>query len=159
MVAAAQWLVDFAVQLQFEDGAEEYNIPADPWEGRSIPVIAGAAEDPQILDQVHQLLKIIDVDPTMFNAADGIKIVADVVEERLVGDVEIDDSAGTASIEELPLGFSTSDTELDRLAKILRVLHVRELRKLQNRINEAIAEMQSVTANPKTDSRLGRVGR
>jgi hypothetical protein len=32
-------------------------------------------------------------------------------------------------------------------------------RNLQNRINEAIVSVQAVTANPKTDTRLGKVGR
>ena len=44
-------------------------------------------------------------------------------------------------------------------AKILRLLHIKELRDLQTKINETIASIQSITANPKTDSSLGRVGR
>ena len=44
-------------------------------------------------------------------------------------------------------------------AKILRLLHIQELRDLQTAINEAIVKVQAFTANPKTDSRLGKVGR
>ena len=41
----------------------------------------------------------------------------------------------------------------------LRLLHQSELRNLQTRINEIIVKAQSVTADPKTDERLGRVGK
>jgi RLL motif-containing protein 1 len=48
---------------------------------------------------------------------------------------------------------------LNNAAKILRLLHIKELRDLQTKINETIVSIQNVTANPKTDSSLGRVGR
>ena len=44
-------------------------------------------------------------------------------------------------------------------AKILRLLHIRELRELQNQINQAIVKVQALIANPKTDTRLGKVGK
>lgn len=62
-------------------------------------------------------------------------------------------------LDELPLGFTTGDEAVDRFAKIVRVLHVRQLRELQDEINDAVARMQQVTANPKTDVKLGKVGR
>lgn len=43
-------------------------------------------------------------------------------------------------------------------AKIMRLLHIRDLRDLQNGINEAIVKVQALTANPKTDTKLGKVG-
>ena len=44
-------------------------------------------------------------------------------------------------------------------AKILRLLHIQDMRTLQTKINECIVAIQAVTANPKTDTRLGKVGR
>lgn len=44
-------------------------------------------------------------------------------------------------------------------AKILRLMHIKDLRDLQTQINSAIVAVQAITANPKTDSRLGKVGR
>ena len=58
-----------------------------------------------------------------------------------------------------PLGFETGSAELDTAARVLRMLHVRELRRLQDAVNRAIVALQEFTANPKTDARLGRVGR
>jgi RLL motif-containing protein 1 len=51
------------------------------------------------------------------------------------------------------------DKALNEAAKILRLLHIKELRELQTRINETIVNIQKITANPKTDSSLGRVGK
>jgi RLL motif-containing protein 1 len=61
--------------------------------------------------------------------------------------------------EAFPLGFETGSARLDEVARVLRMLHVRELRKLQDEVNRAIVKLQEFTANPRTDSRLGRVGR
>ena len=44
-------------------------------------------------------------------------------------------------------------------AKSLRLLHVKELRELQNSVNQAIVTVQALTANPKTDTKLGKVGK
>lgn len=46
-----------------------------------------------------------------------------------------------------------------KAAKVLRLLYVSDLRKLQDGINDSLQQMQEQTADPKTDSRLGRVGR
>jgi RLL motif-containing protein 1 len=62
-------------------------------------------------------------------------------------------------LEQFTIGFKTGDNVLDNAARILRLLHVQELRELQTKINEAIVTMQRLTANPKTDDRLGKVGR
>lgn len=52
-----------------------------------------------------------------------------------------------------------SDATLNEAAQILRLLHIEELRELQTRINEAIVAVQAIIADPKTDHRLGKVGR
>lgn len=58
-----------------------------------------------------------------------------------------------------PLGFATGSEAVDDAARVLRMLHVRALRQLQDSVNATIAGMQEFTANPKTDGNLGRVGR
>ncbi|XP_049528988.1 RNA transcription, translation and transport factor protein-like [Dermacentor silvarum] len=62
-------------------------------------------------------------------------------------------------LKESSLGFDTGDPVLNQAAKVLRLLYVQDLRDLQTRINEAIVAVQTITANPKTDTRLGKVGR
>ncbi|XP_041508956.1 RNA transcription, translation and transport factor protein-like [Microtus oregoni] len=51
------------------------------------------------------------------------------------------------------------DAVLNEAAQILRLLHIEELRELQTKINEAIVAVQAIIADPKTDHRLGKVGR
>lgn len=51
------------------------------------------------------------------------------------------------------------DYVLNHAAKILRLLYIHDLRDLQTQINETIVAVQSITADPKTDTKLGQVGR
>jgi len=62
-------------------------------------------------------------------------------------------------IHDTDLGFDTGDKDVNEAAKILRLLHIQDLRILQTKINECIVAIQTITANPKTDTRLGKVGR
>lgn len=54
--------------------------------------------------------------------------------------------------------FLYNDADLDEAAKILRLLQVHSTRNLQTTINETIVNVQVLTANPKTDTKLGKVG-
>lgn len=54
--------------------------------------------------------------------------------------------------------FIYNDPSLDQAAKILRLLQVHSTRDLQTAINEAIVAVQQLTADPKTDTKLGKVG-
>ena len=44
-------------------------------------------------------------------------------------------------------------------AKVLRLLHINELRDAQTQINELVVNVQALTADPKTNAKLGKVGR
>lgn len=54
--------------------------------------------------------------------------------------------------------FRYNDADLDEAAQILRLLQVHSTRNLQTVINETIANVQQLTADPKTDTKLGKVG-
>ena len=56
-------------------------------------------------------------------------------------------------------GFEMDDPALAEAAKVLRLLHLQELRRLQTHVNEMIVAVQALTADPKTDQSLGQVGR
>ncbi len=68
-------------------------------------------------------------------------------------------SGGEVNMKNLPLGFATGDSGVDNAALILRSLFIQDLRKLQSTIDETVVNVQEYTANPKTDAKLGRVGR
>ncbi|CBY13062.1 unnamed protein product [Oikopleura dioica] len=61
--------------------------------------------------------------------------------------------------EKIPLGFDLGDKALNEAALVLRLLHIEQLRKLQNDANRALVQIQKITANPLTDTNLGQVGR
>jgi RLL motif-containing protein 1 len=67
-------------------------------------------------------------------------------------------SAVTLDLENLPVGLQIDDPEVRKAAAVLRLLHGIELQQLQVNINQVLNELQQLTANPKTDARLGRVG-
>ena len=58
----------------------------------------------------------------------------------------------------IELGTSASGGPLEAAVNVLRVLHVNDLRVLQSAVDALLVQMQEYTSNPKTDSKLGRVG-
>jgi len=72
-------------------------------------------------------------------------------------DLKIDSAA--INEEKFPLGFDTGDSNLNKAATVLRMLYIDDLRQLQTKINEMIVSVQNYTANPKTDTSLGKVGK
>ena len=62
------------------------------------------------------------------------------------------------TLEQMPLGFDTNDKIINETAKILRLLYIQDLRTLQTKINETIVSIQSLVADPRTDSKLGKIG-
>lgn len=55
-------------------------------------------------------------------------------------------------------GMNQKDEDMEQAARILRLLQVHGLRNIQTLINETIVTTQEVTADPKTDTKLGKVG-
>jgi hypothetical protein len=60
---------------------------------------------------------------------------------------------------DFPPVFETADPLLKQVATILRMLYVSDFRELQNDLNALIVLGQEYTANPRTNSALGVVGR
>ncbi|XP_015177932.1 PREDICTED: UPF0568 protein C14orf166 homolog [Polistes dominula] len=56
-------------------------------------------------------------------------------------------------------GVSLGDVVLDNNASYLTLLFTHDLRNLQTKINELIVFMQNHTADPKTNTKLGKVGK
>lgn len=57
-------------------------------------------------------------------------------------------------------GMNQKDEDVEQAARILRLLQIQSLREMQTIINESIVECQSLTSDaPRTDTRLGQVGR
>lgn len=54
--------------------------------------------------------------------------------------------------------YAFTNKDVDKAAKILRLLQIHHMRDLQTAINETIVCVQELTADPKTDTKLGKVG-
>ncbi|XP_053695505.1 RNA transcription, translation and transport factor protein [Sabethes cyaneus] len=59
--------------------------------------------------------------------------------------------------EGIGMGYE-KDPDLEKAARILRLLQIQSVRKLQTAINETIVSVQNITADPRTDTTLGKVG-
>ncbi|VIO93221.1 Protein C14orf166 homolog, putative [Brugia malayi] len=54
--------------------------------------------------------------------------------------------------------ISSKNGTIDAAIRALRLIHLENLREVQTEINEAIVAVQELTADPKTDKKLGKVG-
>lgn len=55
-------------------------------------------------------------------------------------------------------GMKLNDEDVEQAGRILRLLQIHSVRQIQTVINETIVNVQNITADPKTDSALGKVG-
>jgi len=63
------------------------------------------------------------------------------------------------NINDFTLGFDTRDELVNKIGIVLKMLHYSDLRELQNDLNALLVLGQEYTANPKTNTALGKVGR
>uniref|UniRef100_A0A8C8DFI4 RNA transcription, translation and transport factor protein n=1 Tax=Oncorhynchus tshawytscha TaxID=74940 RepID=A0A8C8DFI4_ONCTS len=142
---SVDWLLGLAVRLEYGDNVEKYKNcpPATATEAAkpSDPLIHLDSSNPDFKAGVlglASLLKIQRHDDYLVM----LKAIRILIQERLT-----------------PEAIAKANATLNEAAQILRLLHIEELRDLQTRINEAIVAVQAVIADPKTDHRLGKVGR
>nr|XP_014343874.1 PREDICTED: UPF0568 protein C14orf166 homolog isoform X3 [Latimeria chalumnae] len=140
------WLLGLAVRLEYGDNDVAFVAVNNPDFKAGVMALANLLHI-QRHDDYQVMLKAVRI----------------LVQERLTQEAV---TKANRSKEGLPvaldkhiLGFDTGDATLNDAARILRLLHVEELRDLQTKINEAIVAVQAIIADPKTDHRLGKVGR
>nr|AAS66283.1 LRRGT00192 [Rattus norvegicus] len=184
---AIDWLLGLAVRLEYGDNAidvlllseafefgargkaEKYkdSVPdnrknADNAAKNSEPLINLDVNNPDFKAGVMALANLLQIQ-RHDDYLVMLKAIRILVQERLTQDAV---AKANQMKEGLPvaldkhiLGFDTGDAVLNEAAQILRLLHIEELRELQTKINEAIVAVQAIIADPKTDHRLGKVGR
>ncbi|NXG39392.1 RTRAF protein, partial [Dromaius novaehollandiae] len=157
------WLLGLAVRLEYGDNADKYKDSnpdgaknADNTAKNAEPLINLDVNNPDFKAGVMALANLLQI-----QRHDDYLVMLKV--KRLTQDAI---AKANQSKEGLPvalekhiLGFDTGDAVLNEAAQILRLLHIEELRELQTKINEAIVAVQAIIADPKTDHRLGKVGR
>ena len=139
-------------------------------------------EDADLIEGCNVLCRLLHITPHS-DVGVMLEAVRVIVEERLavVDQREITDKKASSSAEQKgpssekktsvatnkvdieitakECGFNLGDRTLNEAAKALRVLHVGELRALQTQINELVVTVQAMTANPKANHALGKVGK
>ncbi|XP_078675740.1 RNA transcription, translation and transport factor protein-like isoform X2 [Branchiostoma floridae x Branchiostoma belcheri] len=139
--AVMDWLLGYAVRLEYGDNASSADFRA------GVASLAQLLQIPQHEDQL-MLLKAIR------------KLIQEKLSKEAIAESQNKKTEGVPILlQDLDAGFDTGDPAVNEAAKILRLLHIHELRDLQTKINEAIVSVQAITANPKTDQALGKVGR
>lgn len=167
------WLLGLAVRLDYGDNREKYkdatsenikNKTNAPVVVQKNPLDNLDFDSPDFKAGVASLASLLNITQHP-NHLVTLKAICTFVKDRLSEKAiaAAKDKKNTEGkpypLKESDLGFDTGDYVLNQAAKILRLLYINDLRDLQTRINEALVAVQTVTANPKTDTRLGKVGR
>lgn len=167
--AVVNWLISHAVQLKYAENTEKYNnahqANSDTAVNKKVLMTEATIDDPEMKVGIENLRKLLKI-PHHDDQVLVLRAIAKVVEEKL-SEEAINAAKQNRStkkdeyleLDKTALGFNTKDPALDEVGKILRLLQIHNLRDLQTRINAAIVSTQTITANPKTDQSLGRVGR
>lgn len=161
------WLLGLAVRFEYGDNVEKYRNckpmkEANDAQKPADPLINLDSSNPDFKAGVLALANLLKIQRHDDHLV-MLKAIRILIQERLTPEAI---AKASQSKEGLPvaldkhfLGFDTGDATLNEAARILRLLHIEELRELQTKINEAIVAVQAIIADPKTDHRLGKVGR
>ncbi|XP_054758376.2 RNA transcription, translation and transport factor protein-like [Lytechinus pictus] len=164
-LAVCDWILGHAVRLEYGEKAQIYKgigAPSKTPSGTMAedPFASIDVSSPNVkvgLVSLCSLLKIPrHVDPIV-----TLEAIALLIKDRLSDDAQegVLEEGVEVDLSEYEVGFDAKDPVMNDAGRILRLLHINELRDLQTKINETIVAVQSLTANPKTDQRLGKVGR
>ncbi|XP_041121526.1 RNA transcription, translation and transport factor protein [Polyodon spathula] len=164
---AVDWLLSLAVRFEYGDNADKYKncqprAAVDNTRTQSDPLIHLDINNPDFKAGVLALANLLQIQ-RHDDYLVMLKAIRILVQERLtqeaIAKAGMSKEGLPVALEKHLLGFDTGDATLNEAAAILRLLHIEELRDLQTRINEAIVAVQAIIADPKTDHRLGKVGR
>jgi len=149
----ARRLLDRAIGFEYGDDADTFNCAA------AVHASDASSADQGDLVEVVQMLATATGVPMSDDAdmSTVLSAIKQVVQQRQ-SLAQTGSKAKKFDQNMYPLGFSTGDVALDRAATLLRLVHINHLRELQSSVNDIIRTMQDFTANPKTDSALGKVG-
>nr|CAG4650373.1 EOG090X0ARU [Sida crystallina] len=161
------WLLSLGVHFEFSEKPDLYSNKAEEPTKSPITIKANPLDNLDFESNdfklgVNALADILHVahhpDHLM-----TLEAVCSIIKERFNAESLKDPSKFPASgtplqFEACELGMDLKEANLNQAAKILRYLFIHDLRDLQTKINECIVAVQALTANPKTDTKLGKVG-
>lgn len=168
------WILGYAIRLEYLDKSDMYRDitaekvaemrkPENPTVTSKNPLSTMDMTSDDFERGVHDLAKRLNIahhtDPLLM-----LEAAARVIDRHLSGKPVEKATNGNARNKNFAYNVQTADKyafdekNLDEAAKILRLLQIHSVRNLQTVINETIVAVQEITANPKTDTKLGKVG-
>jgi len=171
----SDWLFGMAVRFEYGDNVEKFKaIPSgnvsieqqknSSNQGSSNPLENIDFSSPEFKAGMLKLCELLQIPPKFNDTTAILRAVSKVIttklskEAREKNQIKEQGSGVDFSIEQMSLGFDTNDMIVNEAAKILRLLYIQDLRTLQTKINETIVSVQSLVADPRTDSKLGKIG-
>ncbi|CAG9463617.1 unnamed protein product [Pedinophyceae sp. YPF-701] len=160
---ALEWMLVQAVGFEYQDNAEKYTAAAATAAKSAPPSAAALVETPELAAAANDLCAALGV-PAQGSLAQRLTAAADAAAALAAPSAQeaaplLASMGAPAALGLLPPGFDTGDAQLNNAASVLRALFVRDLRALQTAVDRALVEVQELTADPRTDSKLGKVGR
>jgi len=163
------WLLNHAISLQYKDNSAQYNSNAEflrKQSGSSKLEDETIYDSPEFKAEIESLSKTLQI-PQHSDHRVVLKTILEIVEkkfseEKIKEALQNKDKTKTSnelSPEIFPLGFDTGDPQVNECATVLRLLYIEDQKVLQTKINELLVEIQNYTANPKTDTSLGKIGK
>jgi len=166
------WLLGFAVRLEYGDNIDKYKTQtAETVKNSQSNVPKVISQNPldsmdfnsvEVKSGIETLQKLLNITPHPDHLV-TLKAVSRLIKQRLSTEVVQNPedhivSGKTFQLKEMDTEIDSGDNILNDAVKILRLLYIHDLRNLQTKINECIVASQELTANPKTDTKLGKVG-
>ncbi|KAH0544144.1 RNA transcription, translation and transport factor protein [Cotesia glomerata] len=166
-----EWLIGLAVRLEYEDNLNKYQkVTKNKEADAAVPSIKSTNpldnldfESNEFKNRVNAIAKLLKVAQHPDHRV-TLEACSKYVTQRLNSNALKNPSSVVIKgkpfpIIETEMGLDMGDKVLNNTAKALSLLYIQDLRNLQTGINEAIVAVQNITADPKTDTRAGRVGR
>uniref|UniRef100_A0A1B0D2S4 Carnitine deficiency associated protein n=1 Tax=Phlebotomus papatasi TaxID=29031 RepID=A0A1B0D2S4_PHLPP len=164
------WIMGYAIRLEYFDNVEKYKgVNADLVLEEAKPK-APSIKSTNPFDKldftskefeagVRTLAKRLQI-PYHPDTVITLKAVARLIQNHLSNDAQKEPLLDNAPFPlENTHGVGYQDQDLEQAARILRLLQIQSVRHLQTAINETIVAVQNLTADPRTDTKLGKVGR
>lgn len=149
--------------MEYEEQSEIY-INSDDNDNNESDTMEIDSNTNYMVDEINKLGAMIQLErQDNENDADYLQRISTVIRLCLTsGSIETLKSKtvpGNLTINDFPVGFDTKDQILNQVSVVIKMLYLLDFRELQNDLNTLIVLGQEYTANPRTNSAMGKVGR
>ncbi|OQR75631.1 UPF0568 protein C14orf166-like [Tropilaelaps mercedesae] len=167
LTECVDWLLGYAVRLEYADNVSKFsensaeNVQQRRKDNQENPLDKLDYDSPEFTEGVNKLAALLNIQAHPTDSRVTFRAVAKYAEQYLSETARKSPKKEGKPIplQNVDLGFDLKDAGANQAARVLRLLFIQDIRELQTRINEAIVAVQEITANPETNTALGKVGR